>query len=180
MTQKLAALVVVLGLAPLAGAQLIGDTVLISYQWPSLGTYFDGPYAKVVAAGNLDAQVISCFADHHPGLTVNVEADRILVDFLDSVTFNAPSTMHGMMVENLDNPLDPSWVVTAANFAPDSTNLGVIGFNAHAVWINFFGNSTGVGTHLDIRFAPTPGSATVLLAAGAIASRRRRPANSGR
>ena len=162
--------------APLAPASIIGDVVDIAHRWPDHSSYWDGPHFVTAAVGTSDATAITPFADHHPGYVVDVEADRIVIDFTDSVSFTAPGTFHGVVIAGIDDAADPSWIITTAVYAPGSSTTGVLTFGPHEVSINWFGTFVGAGTHFEVLLAsvPAPGAASLFLAAMPAMLRRRR------
>lgn len=161
---------------PSAVASLIGDTVTIGHEFPSSGLFLDGPYSTLVVAGSADAITLTPFADHHPGYIVNVEADRILIDFIDNVSFTAGSPIHGVAVQSIDDATNPAWVITSAVFAPGSATTGTLTFTDHAVRVNWQGTFVGVSTHFEILLSgvPAPGAAGLLGLALLKPGRRRR------
>jgi hypothetical protein len=84
-----------------SGQDFTGQRVTIGHYLPNDKTVFDGPYPVTVVSGTIDRQLITPFADRHKGYGVNVESDRVIIDFIDSVWFTAGPEFHGVIISNL-------------------------------------------------------------------------------
>ena len=125
-------------LAGTSNATLIGDSVLVEHYFPNLSTTFDSSINTSVTAGDSDKVMIGWEYYY-----VNMEADRILIDFGVTGTWNnyTPITFNGLVVSDLDdsstNPLTmvttdtnvKGWDDTRLLMGDDSIGLNLAGLS---------------------------------------------------
>jgi hypothetical protein len=108
-----------------AGQVLLGENVTMGHYVPDTSTLFDGPYNVTVVSGVSDRQLLSPFADRHPGYGVNIDSDRVIIDFVDTVDFTAGPAFHGLIISNLTFVGTASIIETAPHriFSYDGSTL---------------------------------------------------------
>ena len=156
---------------------MIGDEVSLSHRFPTtaVGDIFDGPYHVTVAAGTGDRTPLTASLDGLDDYGVDLEADTIRIDFVDSVAFTAGTNFHGLVADGLHCPDDPPWQITAVEVTSSMTGFDPsrVTFGAHWVAVNWQGLSVSRGATFDITLIPEPGAAA-LMALGLVALIRRR------
>lgn len=120
-------------------ASLVGDTVTIRHAYPSLAQTWDAPETFTVQAGTADRIL---FGNGH--YYVNIEADRILIDFISQSAGWSPSEWNGLVVTGID--FSVTSVTTTSNWAGWSNSR--VSFGADYVYFNWQGMSSVSGTYI--------------------------------
>ena len=150
-------------------ATLIGDTITISHQFPTLGSVlvvgFPGvpqSFDTIVEAGTGDLVTINTGGG--PAYTVNPEATSVSVDFLRTINF-ATDAFNGLVVEGINDSITGASIST--NVAGWADSLFV--FDAHSFSANWTGLSVNSSSVFDVTLitdvsVPDAGSTAALFA----------------
>jgi hypothetical protein len=141
-----------------ANAGLLGDTVRIVHNWPTLGTEIFTPMNVVVQDGTGDVAYVS------PYYSVNVDNLSVFVDFsrVDTWSFG---TFNGLVIADIDAPLTDFYVRTNFNVWNDSRFTYLDNY----LLFNWNGLSFNESTYFELTFkdvdtsqAPSPATLALL------------------
>lgn len=135
---------------------MLGDSVTFNYLYPNTSTVYTGfyglPSTKTVVNGTSDQ--VSVYAFGFGNLfTINVDANSIVVKFLQGLTFN-PATFSGISITGITQ--------TISSVSQTGGQAGVVSVSGNNVLFNFSGlsfnrNTTITATPLFAQISPPPG-----------------------
>ncbi|MEW6157408.1 MAG: CARDB domain-containing protein [Verrucomicrobiota bacterium] len=108
------------------GKGFVGQNVTLGHYSPDDATAFDGPFNLTVVNGADDRQLISASLDGSKNYGVDINEDRVIIDFISPVEFS-DVPFHGLVIKNLVMSGSPTLVETAAHrhFSYDGSTLKI-------------------------------------------------------
>ena len=176
-TQIITALFATFTATALHASTIVGDTVQIRRELPSL-SFINGPFATTVVSGPSDSISLSSANN----IFVNPESSSILFNFGPVVGSGGGYADHRIIVSDIDWFGEPSLTLSSVTATSDIPGFSpsFVTFDAHSVTLSIRGFNWSGGQSVLVQLTPVPEPATMGLLLVGVSSlfyaRRRRVA----